>query len=241
MAFTFAHPAAVLSLVDRENKDINSAGLIIGAMAPDFEYFLYFKPKSVIGHSIVGMFSINLILSFVLYILFYSFIKNKFILNLPKVISDRMYKLFNQEIRLNNFRDYLIFGYSSLVGMTSHIVWDSFTHETGYFVDKIRLLSKFIFNIPIYKILQHGSTLIGFVLILLFVLGYEKQDWNNIKIKDKFGYWTATSVVTLILFILFMRFFSNYQLGATVITLINSFFISLLIVSISMNYEIDKK
>lgn len=152
-----------------------------------------------------------------------------------------MYKLFNQEIRLNNFRDYLIFGYSSLVGMTSHIVWDSFTHETGYFVDKIRLLSKFIFNIPIYKILQHGSTLIGFVLILLFVLGYEKQDWNNIKIKDKFGYWTATSVVTLILFILFMRFFSNYQLGATVITLINSFFISLLIVSISMNYEIDKK
>lgn len=77
MAFTFTHPAAVLSLVDRENKNINSAGLIIGAMAPDFEYFLYFRPKSVIGHSIMGMFSINLILSFVVYILFYSFIKKK--------------------------------------------------------------------------------------------------------------------------------------------------------------------
>ncbi len=30
--------------------------MILGTMAPDFEYFIHFKPMSVIGHSIKGFY-----------------------------------------------------------------------------------------------------------------------------------------------------------------------------------------
>ncbi|MGJ0847286.1 DUF4184 family protein [Tissierella praeacuta] len=58
-------------------------------MAPDFEYFIYFKPMEVIGHSIKEFVLINLLLVILLYLIFYKVIKNDFMSNLPKGINQR--------------------------------------------------------------------------------------------------------------------------------------------------------
>ncbi len=39
MPFTFAHPAAVLPFMKKQSKYISVTALILGSMAPDFEYF----------------------------------------------------------------------------------------------------------------------------------------------------------------------------------------------------------
>lgn len=39
MPFTFAHPAAVLPFAKKHSKHISVTALILGSMAPDFEYF----------------------------------------------------------------------------------------------------------------------------------------------------------------------------------------------------------
>lgn len=52
MPFTFAHPAAVLPLGVKKTKYIDFTALVIGSMAPDFEYFIHFKPYQEYGHTI---------------------------------------------------------------------------------------------------------------------------------------------------------------------------------------------
>lgn len=54
-----------------------------------------------------------------------------------------------------------------LLGGLSHILWDSFTHRTGFAVHAIPALSLLLAIDPfppvrLYRVLQHGSTVIGF-------------------------------------------------------------------------------
>lgn len=52
MPLTFAHPAAVLPF-SRNSKYVNFLALVLGSMAPDFEYFLHGKPHGEISiHSL---------------------------------------------------------------------------------------------------------------------------------------------------------------------------------------------
>ncbi len=52
MPFTLAHPAAVLPVKNKWPHLFNGTALILGSMAPDFEYFIRFKAQGTIGHSI---------------------------------------------------------------------------------------------------------------------------------------------------------------------------------------------
>jgi hypothetical protein len=54
---------------------------------------------------------------------------------------------------------------SIMIGSTTHVVWDAFTHSTGWGVLLLPQLSAMfsVFGPPVpgYKILQYGSTLLG--------------------------------------------------------------------------------
>ncbi len=84
MPFTFAHPAAVLPFVKKHSKHISVTALILGSMAPDFEYFLHFRPYGVIGHTWLGFLYLNLPLVFLLAYIYHYILKKSFITHLPK-------------------------------------------------------------------------------------------------------------------------------------------------------------
>ena len=50
MPFTFAHPAAVIPFC-KKHQYVSVTALVLGGMAPDFEYFLHFRPYGIIGHA----------------------------------------------------------------------------------------------------------------------------------------------------------------------------------------------
>ncbi|SEP14833.1 DUF4184 family protein [Paenibacillus sp. OV219] len=56
MPFTFAHPAYALPLKFINPRYLSATGLVLGSMAPDFEYFLTLEPHQTIGHSFSGLF-----------------------------------------------------------------------------------------------------------------------------------------------------------------------------------------
>jgi hypothetical protein len=60
MPFTFAHPVVVLPLGKIWGKLFSLTGLVLGSMAPDFIYFIHFRPDSGYGHCIQGFFLLNL-------------------------------------------------------------------------------------------------------------------------------------------------------------------------------------
>lgn len=84
MPFTFAHPAAILPFTKRNSSYISVTALILGSMAPDFEYFLHFRPYGVIGHTWLGFLYLNLPLVFLLAYMYHYILKKPFITHLLK-------------------------------------------------------------------------------------------------------------------------------------------------------------
>jgi hypothetical protein len=62
---------------------------------------------------------------------------------------------------------------SLVVGAATHLLWDAFTHEDGFIVEVYPTLHALLWEVGgyrvfTYKVLQHGSTLIGLSLLTLW-------------------------------------------------------------------------
>lgn len=240
MPFTLAHPAVVIF---SKNKNFNLLGLILGSMAPDFIYFLLFNPSSNLGHTLSGFVILNLPICFLLNYLILKFIKNPFIINLPSKICNYYTYLINYNFNFKSTKDIFIFTYSCIVGMLTHIIWDAFTHKTGYFVVNINLLKESIhilgYQVPFFKLLQHGSTLLGFFVILYYF--YTIRRYSNKYIRsNKFQYHLTAISIQILIIILSYLIFKNFGIGRFVVTFINGLFLGYLTSSIIYRYKLLK-
>jgi hypothetical protein len=141
--------------------------LVTGSMIPDFEYFMRMKVYSIYSHSAWGLLYFDLPVGLVIYYLFIKIIRAPLITHLPDYLRKRFSIPFTP---LNN----AIIISSLFIGAVSHLVWDSFTHSTGYFVQLLAVLQESInigpLHVILFKLLQHGSTFIGiFVLMMVIV------------------------------------------------------------------------
>lgn len=240
MPFTLAHPAVVIF---SKNKNFNLLGLILGSMAPDFIYFLLFNPSSNLGHTLLGFIILNLPICFLLNYLILKFIKNPFIINLPSKICNYYTYLINYDFNFKSPKDIFVFTYSCIVGMLTHIIWDVFTHKTGYFVVNINLLKESIhilgYQVPFFKLLQHGSTLLGFFVILYYF--YTIRRYSNKYIRsNKFQYHLTAISIQILIIILSYLIFKNFGIGRFVVTFINGLFLGYLTSSIIYRYKLFK-
>ncbi|MDZ4994531.1 DUF4184 family protein [Clostridium perfringens] len=239
MPFTLAHPAAVLCL---KNKRFNFTALVLGSMAPDFLYFLNFRPYGNLGHEILGFFILNLPLCILLAYVFHNFIKSPLISHLPRPFDGWYGYLRTEQFGLHSWREGLVFIYSALLGMVTHIIWDAFTHKTGFFVEHISFLQKKVltlggYNIYGYSLLQHGSTLVGIIIVLWFL--YKIRDnrnrilWGHKRFNDKLIYHLIVVCATIIVLFLsysVSRYFNiSYGVGNLVVAIINGIFIGIII------------
>lgn len=191
MPFTFSHPAIVLPFRTIWKRYFSLTALIIGSMSPDFEYFLRLKVRSDYSHTILGVFWFDVPLAIVLCFIFHLLVKKALFQNSPHFL----------QIRFNNFidfnftsyfkRHYLIVVFSLILGAFSHLFWDAFTHHNGFFVEQLPILKAQItdYSIPIFKILQHFSTLIGGIAILFWIYKLPKNAIHTYSISIR--YWLS--------------------------------------------------
>lgn len=152
--------------------------------------------------------------------------------NLPDFLKFRFstYKRFdwNQYFKTN----WYVVMISILIEALSHIFWDSFTHDSGYFVQKFSILTETIYifgtQIPVLKIAQHTSTLLGIstIVVVLYKLPLTKIEKSKINPK----YWIV--VTTLSSLIILIRFISGLELkeyGNVIVTTITALLISLIV------------
>ncbi len=238
MPFTFSHPAIVLPLT-LNKKYFSASGLILGSMIPDFEYFIRMRISAEYGHNLSGVLWFDLPLSLVLLFIFHNIVRNDLINNLPYFFKIRFIKFqdFAWNSRFKN--DWLKIISSIILGTLSHLLWDSFTHNGGYFVESLPWLKEhidiLIARIPIYNILQHLSTVIGGVFILFFIY---KMPKNQLKNHDsiRFSYWGTIIFLTTIILILRFKDGIDFKFyGNIVASLISGFLVSLIITSITIN------
>ncbi len=234
MPFTFSHPAIVLPLTFLPRKWFSLTGLVIGSLTPDFEYFLRMRIKSNYSHSIDGLFWFDLPLGLLLAFIFHQIVRDSLIENTPRFLKAR-FATFKQLDWNGHFkRNWLIVTISILIGAASHILWDSFTHNHGYFVHIIPALTKtvdfFGREIPMFKVLQHSSTFIGGLVIALAI--YKLPTKKIEKVNASMKYWAI--VIGLTLIIIAVRLLSGLELkqyGNVIVTAISAGLISLVVAS----------
>jgi len=232
MPFTFSHPAIILPLTYFPKKWFSLTGLVIGSLTPDFEYFLRMRIKSNYSHTLDGLFWFDLPLGLLLAFIFHDIVRNSLFDNLPTFFKSK-FSVFTEFDWNRHFKkSWFVVIISILIGASSHILWDSFTHEHGYFVQTIPTLTNtvelFGRQIPTLKILQHSSTIIGGLVIALAVykLPTNKTENENINLK----YWTIFAGLTLT--IIAIRFLSGLdikQYGNLIVTGISAILISLIL------------
>lgn len=232
MPFTFSHPAIILPLTYLPRKWFSLTGLVIGSLTPDFEYFLRMRIKSNYSHTMDGLFGFDLPLGLLLAFIFHNIVRESLFNNLPPFLKSR-FSTFKQFDWNRHFKqNWLVVTISIIIGAASHIFWDSFTHDHGYFVQTIPALQNSVDflgqQIPILKILQHSSTLIGGLVIAfaIYKLPTIKTEKENINLK----YWTILATLTLT--IIAVRLLSGLdpkQYGNVIVTGISAGLISLTI------------
>ncbi|MGL5245650.1 MAG: DUF4184 family protein [Sarcina sp.] len=243
MPFTFAHAAIVLPANKYKSSWISFTALIIGSMLPDFEYFIRFAPYGVIGHTFLGFLYFNVPLAIIIAFAWHNIIKEPFIKSMPQLVVSSFGESIYEKFKIRNLKSGIVFIYSAIIGMATHVIWDGFTHKTGMFVNNIEFLRRTVeingYFIPVYKFIQHGSTLIGgiFIIFCLYKWRVKKYiDNNPYSLKRKLIYWINVSILTLIIY--GIRIFLTLQgvtlksYGILIVSLISSFILAVFFISL---------
>lgn len=239
MPFTFSHPALVLPLKYLPKPYYSLTALIIGSMVPDFEYFIRMKVCSLYSHTLYGVFWLDLPLGLILYITFKHFVRREAVNNLPLFLYRRIPDEDNQFSA-----QWGVILLSLLLGTFSHVLWDAFTHQNGYFVSRVEYLSKTInigsVKIKIYKCLQHLSSVVGALIIIVYIFKLPQREIEN----RKFNYLYWIGVLILALLTLFVRVVmckTSISYGDIIVSAITGVLIGLLLISIATKFILQAK
>lgn len=166
MPFTVAHVAAILPFVGRGGwrRHLDPTALVLGSMAPDFDYFLHGRMQGGVAHTLPGLLLFDLPMTIVLWLSWRFICLEPVLFSLPQVLTVRM----NWDRSRAACLHAIVLG--AVVGSASHLLWDGFTHASTPIVAAIPVL-RTVVDLPglgpmaAYRGLQHGSTLVGLGLI----------------------------------------------------------------------------
>lgn len=231
MPFTFSHPALVLPFRYLPNRFYSLTGLVIGSMAPDFEYFLRMNVGSIYSHTFWGIFYFDLPVGIALCFIYHDIVRDYLVDHLPIWLRERFWDL--KAFNWNNFfkSSWIIVIISIIIGAASHIFWDDFTHPLGYFVKRSIFLRHKVsvlgFQTPVYNILQGISSLIGGVIVCIFIRRLPRAKVKFVPKKD--FYWSFVLVIMIIVMIVrFLYGLTIAKYGNIIVSIISAFFIAII-------------
>jgi len=172
MPFTFAHPAAILPL-RRRFKWLQTVPLIVGSVTPDLPYFIPARLNRVTleTHSLWGSFWVDIPIGMV--VLLFGFLFRR---PLVALLRPRARVLCLQAVE--HFKDqplhWVLAPLGILVGTWTHLLWDSFTHDHGWMVRRVAVLSAPItlgdYTGTLCHALQYVSSIAGLLIMTIWYL-----------------------------------------------------------------------
>jgi hypothetical protein len=220
MPFTFSHPAAVLP-IRASVRWMSMSALVLGSMAPDFAYFLPFVAWGRFSHSLSGIFGFCVPTGLLAYVIFHKVVKEPMWSIAPWVIRCRIDPAHGAR-RLTSPPALLMIVGSLMTGALTHVAWDGFTHKSGAFVHLFEWLAMVIplggNGIPLYKLLQHASSIFGLTVLLLATYRWVKK--SPVLYRQRVG--ASSRDTTIVLFLL-----ASVGVGGMLIGLLYSHALSL--------------
>ncbi|HXV82264.1 MAG TPA: DUF4184 family protein [Candidatus Binatia bacterium] len=169
MPWTFSHPAAILPLRRYCPVPLDFSALVIGSMIPDLGYYLSYSSLARSAHSFPGSALVCLPAGLAFWAIFH-LLRKPLCFVLPQPHRGALAALAATPFSIRP-RILIATGISILLGAWTHIVWDSFTHNT-WLVKELPLLRESVFRLgtvefPLYALLQHLSTVVGAGILIV--------------------------------------------------------------------------
>jgi hypothetical protein len=233
MPFTPAHPAIVLPFMKSNTRYVSASALVFGSMAPDFEYFFRMAIKNVHGHTFWGLIYFNIPVTVFLALCFHVVVKHNLIANLPQALQARFQTLLHFDF-IPYLKDrYLVVILCAWAGAGSHLLWDSFTHHSGYFAKLLGFTgNNLAFPGPLYAVLQHLSTLAGLAIISIYIALLKPVTLIH-KRNPSLNYWIKLLLITLgVVVVRFSVKAHDLTLGNAVVSTISGFCIAVFLMGL---------
>jgi Domain of unknown function (DUF4184) len=193
MPFTLAHPIAIIPFWYASRRHLDFTALCLGSMSPDLDRFIPIIPEG--GHTLRGIIAIDLPWAILLLLILRWVIAKPFMALLPHYLASCLARPALPSV----FTGIL----SIIIGALSHLVWDSFTHANGWFVNHYSFLQTIIGRWPLYELLQHGCGVAGLIGIALWIawwLGQVQPQHHPavLPLHHRFGIIALISIVAMI-------------------------------------------
>jgi len=179
MPFTLSHPAAAVPFA---RWGLVLSALVVGSLSPDLNYFLCLSTRCQFGHTLLGIFLLDIPAGFAVLWLFHTVLKRPLLSLLPVTHQQCLMPLATH-FHFVPWQRFWLIVLSLLLGALTHIVWDSFTHYSGWMVQQLPILRTAVIEIGqngqkvirVHHILQQGSTLLGVALLFYWYYQWFKQ------------------------------------------------------------------
>lgn len=241
MPFTFSHPAIILPLTKLKTESISASALVVGSMAPDFEYFFKMKLSGRFSHTLPGVFIFDLPVALLVLLLFHLLVKKPLINSLPTVFYSRLAVLRDFNWMASFKKHPIAYTGCILAGIFSHLLWDSITHA-NYFITEQGVLSYKVqlpgFPVwPVFRYLQYISTIIGGFYVVFY---FYRLPSENIQNTTNLKFLLLVLLIAALIFLARAHYGFEY-LGDKVATAIGSAFLSLVLVSALFRFICTQK
>lgn len=165
MPITPAHAAAAWPL-HRAAKRLPLAALVVGTFAPDLEYVLRLRPVGKFGHSPVGLVLFCIPVTLLVFWGWRALVRPALAPLLPTGIAARL--MAPEPGRATDVVPLAIV--AALVGATTHVFWDGFTHGPGWGVALFPALDEAspVFDLRWWSLSQYVSSVVGTLVIALW-------------------------------------------------------------------------
>jgi hypothetical protein len=167
--FTLSHAAAAIPF--RRTRLIPSA-LVAGCFAPDFEHLLRMRDAGAFSHTLPGVFLFDLPVVFIFLWFFHTYVKEPLWAALPASARSRI-DLGPRSFSIRTPSHFLLLVVSILLGIGTHLLWDSFTHTDYWPYRHVPLLRVYL-DLPIlgprpvWALLQNASSILGLLVIVVW-------------------------------------------------------------------------
>lgn len=153
-----AHPSVVLPL---QRLGLPLSALVVGAVAPDAPVYLPVGVTYRTTHSGAGL-AVDLVMGLAMLWLWFALLRDA-VVDLTPSLRRRL----PARARLG-LRAWLLAPLGLAIGSATHVLWDSTTHDWGFVVQDLAFLREAYGPVPLYRWLQHGSTVVGSVVVAAY-------------------------------------------------------------------------
>ena len=166
MPFTPSHVAAVLPFL---RSPLPTTGLVIGSMVPDLPYFAPIPVSRDLTHSWLRTVLADLPMGLVVFGLWIFVFQTPLRDFAPGWIRQRLSAVREPRVRAG-IAGILLIVSAILVGVVTHLLWDSFTHPDGWVVQALPAFQRQLGPFTMYRWAQYGSSAVGLVILLLWLV-----------------------------------------------------------------------